>query len=206
MTPFARIYKFNTKLHDCVRNFSYTPVERIRNRRTTFSAVHSGQRLYSVLGPWNDGLSARFERTGKQPVQPFRRKIRQVAGNNQIPARVRCGQSGRDSCQRSVAGTVRPALGLRFVRYRAQSELPVSLGGSDNCDFGDERLEQSGRVNDQRVTPEIEKTLVATHARAGAPRKNKPSDLAIALHRRPAILRLSVGLAQRPEYTKGDRS
>jgi hypothetical protein len=52
-------------------------------------------------------------------------------------------------------------------------------------------------MNDQRNASEIEESLVAAHARAGASGKNKSSDLAIALHDGPAILRLRAELAQR---------
>jgi hypothetical protein len=52
-------------------------------------------------------------------------------------------------------------------------------------------------VKDQRDAAEIEQPLVAPHARAGAARKNEPSDLAIAFHDRPAILRPHAELAQR---------
>jgi hypothetical protein len=51
-------------------------------------------------------------------------------------------------------------------------------------------------VKDQWDAVEIEKSLVAAHSRTGAPRKNETSDLVIALHVRPAILRLRAELAQ----------
>jgi hypothetical protein len=78
-----------------------------------------------------------------------------------------------------------------------QSELRVSTGRSDNRDLRNEWLDQSGSMKDQRNAAEIEKSLVAAHARTGAPGKNKSSDLAIALHDGPAILRLRAELAQR---------
>jgi hypothetical protein len=51
-------------------------------------------------------------------------------------------------------------------------------------------------VKNQRDAAEIEKSLVAAHARAGATCKNKSGDLAIALHGYPAILRRRAELAQ----------
>jgi hypothetical protein len=51
-------------------------------------------------------------------------------------------------------------------------------------------------VKDQWDAVEIEKSLVAAHTRTGAPRKNETSDLVIALHVWPAILRLRAELAQ----------
>jgi hypothetical protein len=88
-------------------------------------------------------------------------------------------------------------LSLRIVSYRAHSELPVSAGRSDNSYLTHERLEQSGCVENQWDATEIEKSLVAAHARAGAACKNEAGDLAVALHGRPAILRPRVELAQR---------
>jgi len=186
----------HVKFFDGVRNFSHAPRQRGSNRRTTFAAVHSRQRLDPALRPWNDGLAARPERTRKQPVEPFCRKVRQVAGDDQIPARVRCGQGGGDSCQRPTPGSVRPVLSLRVVRDCAQSEHRVFTGRSDNCYLGGDRLEQSSRMQYQWDAPEIEESLIATHARAGASRKNESSDLAIAFHDCPLILRLRMGLAQ----------
>jgi hypothetical protein len=61
----------------------------------------------------------------------------------------------------------------------------------------EETQEQPSRVNDQREAAEIEKSFVAAHARAGAPRKNKVSDLAITIHHSQGILRPRSGLAQR---------
>src|ERR1019366_4137624 len=150
--------------------------------RATFAAVHRSQRLNPALGSWNGSLGARTQSTRKQPVDPFRRKVRQIAGDDQIPRQMCCRKSGSDSCQRSAAGGLCPMQGLRLIGYRAQAELRISSRKSNNRDFGDERLEQLGRVNDQWDAAKIEKSLVATHARAGAPRKNKSSDLAIALH------------------------
>jgi len=156
----------------------------------------SGSIPRSVRG--NDGLTARTQRVRKQPVEPLCRKIRQVAGNDQIPRRARFGQSGRDSCQRSAAGTFHPVLALRLIRYRAQAELRISIGRSDYCYLSDDRLEQSRRVNDQRDAAKIEEPFVAAHTRAGTPRKNEAGDLAISLHQCPAILRSCVRLAQLP--------
>src|SRR4029077_2496410 len=155
----------------------------------TFLAVHRGQRLDAPLGPWNNSFSARTQCARKQPLDPFCRKIRQIAGDDQIPSRASCGQRGGDSCQRPAAGSVWSAPGLHVVRYRAQPELRVSTGMSDNCDLDDEWFEQSSCMQDQRNAAEIKQSLVAAHARAGAPRKNKPSDLAIAFHNCLAILR-----------------
>jgi hypothetical protein len=196
-SPLTRVNKIHAKLLDGVRNFSHPARKCSGNRPATLAAVHRGQWLDSVLRSWNYNVSARTRRTREQPVKPFCRKIRQIAGDDQIPTRARCGQGGGDSCQRSAIGSVRPALRLRVVRYCAQSEFRVSARRSDNCDFGDEWFEQSGRVKDQWNAAEIEKPLVAPHARAGAPRKDEASNLAIAFHNRPAILRLCSGLAQR---------
>jgi hypothetical protein len=52
-------------------------------------------------------------------------------------------------------------------------------------------------VLDQRDAAKIEECLIAAHARACAPCKNKARDLARILHVCPAILRLHVSLAQR---------
>jgi hypothetical protein len=89
-------------------------------------------------------------------------------------------------------------LGLRLIRYRAQADLCISSGRSNYCNLGDKGLEQSSRVNDQWDTAKIEKPLVAAHARADTPRKNKASDLAISLHQCPVILRPWLGLSQPP--------
>jgi hypothetical protein len=156
-----------------------------------------GQRLDPALGSWNDHLTARTHRTRKKPVEPFCRKIRQVAGHDQIPWRARFGQSGGNPCQGSAAGSAWPWLDLRVVWYRAQSEVRVSASRSDNCDFGDKRFEQSSCVKDQRDPSEIETPLVAAHARARAPRENETSDLAMAFHDCAAILRPHAELAQR---------
>jgi hypothetical protein len=196
-SPFARTDKVHAKFLHCVGNFSHAARQCSGNSGTAFVAVHRGQRLDPALGLWNHTFAARTQRTRKQPVQPFCRKVWQVAGDDQIPARVRCCQSGGDSRQRPTPGSIRPALSLRVVRYRVQSELRVSTGRSDNCDFGDEWFEQSGCMKDQRDAPEIEKSLVAAHARTGAPRKNEASDLVITLHHCQSILRPHSGLAQR---------
>src|SRR5882762_8810638 len=191
LAPFTRVNEVHAKFLDGIRNFSHAPRQRGSNRRTTFAAIHTGQRLDPVRRSWNDGLAARPERTRKQPVEPFCRKVRQVAGDDQIPARVRCGQGGGDSCQRPTPGSVR-----RVVRDCAQSELRVFTGRSDNCYLGDDWFEQSSRMQYQWDAPEIEESLIATHARAGASRKNESSDLAIAFHDCPLILRLCFALAQ----------
>jgi|HubBroStandDraft_3_1064219.scaffolds.fasta_scaffold38360_2 hypothetical protein len=78
-----------------------------------------------------------------------------------------------------------------------QAELRVSTGRSDDGNFGDERLEQPGRANDQRVALEIENFFVTAHARAGAPRKNEASDSAITIYHCQSILRPRSALAQR---------
>lgn len=77
------------------------------------------------------------------------------------------------------------------------AELRASTGRSDDGNFGDERLEQPGGVNYQRVAPEIEKSFVTAHARASAPRKNESSDLAITIYHCQSILRPRSALAQR---------
>jgi hypothetical protein len=196
-SPLTRVNKIHAKLLDGVRNFSHPARKCSGNRPAAFAAVHRGQRLDPALGSWNDSFTARTRCARKQPLEPFCRKIRQIAGDDQIPARVRCSQSGDDSCERSTAESVRSAPGLHVVGYRAQPEFRVSAGRSDNCDFGDEWFEQSSCMQDQRNAAEIEKPLVAAHARAGASRKNEPSDLAIAFHECPAILRPRAELAQR---------
>jgi hypothetical protein len=195
--PLVRVDELYAKLFNGVRDLSHTLRQCRSNQLTAFATVHRGQWLDPVLGSWNDSFAAPTQRARKQPVEPFRRKVRQVAGNDQIPARLRSGQCSGDPCQGSAARSVWPALGLCLVRYRAQAELGVSTGRSNNCDFGDERPEQPGGVNDQRVATEIEKSFVAAHARAGAPRKNEASDLAMTIHYSQAILRPCVGLAQR---------
>ena len=196
VAPLARVDELHSKLSNGIRNLSHALRQRRSNQLTAFATVHRGQRLDAALGSRNEGLAARAKCAQKQPVEPFCRKVRQVAGDDQIPTGARCGQSSGDSCQRSVAGFVHPLLGLRLVRYRAQAKLRISSRRSDNCDFGDERQEQSGRVNDQGVASEIEKSFVAAHARASAPRKNESSDFAIVIHDSPAILRPRSGLAQ----------
>src|SRR5467141_1152535 len=196
LAPLVWVDNIHVKFFDGVRNFSHAPRQCGSNRRTTFAAVHSSQRLDSALRPWNDGLAARPERTRKQPVEPFYRKVRQVACNDQIPARVRCGQGGGDSRQRPTPESIRPVLSLRIVRDCAQSQLRVFIRRSDNCYPGDDWLEQSSHMQNHWDAPEIEESLVAAHARAGASRKNESSDLAIAFHDCPLILRLPLGLAQ----------
>jgi hypothetical protein len=52
-------------------------------------------------------------------------------------------------------------------------------------------------MEDQWDAAEIEKSLVAAHARTGASCENEAGDLSIALHGRPAILRLRAEVAQR---------
>lgn len=197
LAPLARVDKVHVNLLNGVGNFAHTARQRSGNRRTAFAAVHPGQRFDPALGSWNDGLLARAQRTRKQPVEPFCRKVRQVAGDDQIPPRVRGGQRGGDSGQRPLAELIRSALSLRVVRYGVQSERCVFAGRSDNCDLDDEWFKQSGCVENQRDAVEIEKSLIATHTRTGAPRKNEASDLAITLHDCAVILRLRSGLAQR---------
>ena len=196
-SPFARIDKVHAKFLHRVGNFSYATLECGGNRRAAIAAVHRGQRLDPALGSWNDSFTARTQRTRKQPVEPFCRKIRQVAGDDQIPRRASCGQRGGDSRERPTTESVRHALDLHVISDHMQSEPRVSTWRSDNCDFSDKWLEQSRSMKNQRNAAEIEKSLVAAHARTGAPSKNEPSDLAIALHDCPAILRLRAGLAQR---------
>ena len=197
--PLARIDKIQTKLLDSVRYFPHAPCQGCSNWLAAFAAVNRGQRLDPALGSWNDSFAVRAHRTQKQPIEPFSRKVRQVAGDDQIPGRVRCGQSGRDSCQRTSAGLTRSSLSLRvaLIRDRVKSQRRISAGRSDNCDLRDQRVEQSGCMEDQRDAAEIEKSLVTAHTRAGTPRKNKGCDLAIAPHVYGAILRLRSGLAQR---------
>jgi hypothetical protein len=196
-SPLTRVNKIHAQLLDGVRNFSHTARKCSGNRPATFAAVHRGQRLDPALGSWNDSFTARTQCARKQPVKPFCRKVWQVAGDDQIPARVRCSQSGGDSRQWSTPRYILPALGLRVVRYRTQPKLRVSTGMSDNRDLRDEWIEQSSCMQDQRNAAEIKQSLVAAHARARAPRKNEPSDLAIAFHDCPAILRPRAELAQR---------
>ena len=196
-SPLTRVNKIHAKLLDGIGNLSHTVRKCGGNRRTTFAAVYRGQRFDPAPGSWNNSFTPRTQCARKQPLEPFCRKVRQIAGDDQIPARARCGQSSGDSCQRPAAGSVQPAPGLRVVRYRAQPEFRVSAKRSDNCDFGDKWFEQSRRVKDQWNAAEFEKSLVAAHARAGAARKNEPSDLAIAFHDCPAILRPHAELAQR---------
>jgi len=197
VAPLARVDELHAKLFNGVRDLSHALRQRRSNHLTGFAAVHRRQRLDPLIGSWDDSFAVRMPRARKHPVEPFRRKVRQVAGDDQIPAAARCGQSGGDPCQRSVAGSVRPALGLHLVSYCPQAELRVSAGRSDNRNFGDERLEQPRRMNDQRIAPEIEKSFVAAHARARAPRKNEASDLVITNHHCQSILRPRSGLAQR---------
>ena len=196
-SPLTRVNKIRAKLLDGVGNFSHTARKRIGNRRTTFAAVYCGQRFDPALGSWNNSFTARTQCARKQPLEPFGRKIRQIAGDDQIPTRARCGQSGGDSCQWSTPRYTLPALGLRVVSDFAQSQLCVFAGRSDNRDLGVKRFEQSRRVKAQRNAAEIEQSLVAAHARAGAARKNEPSDLVITFHDCPAILRPHAELAQR---------
>jgi len=194
--PLSSINKIHAKLLNGVGNFSHTPLERGGNRRGTLMPINRGQRLDPARGSWNDGFTARTQGARKQPVEPFFRKIRQVAGDDQIPSRARFSQSGGDSCERSRPKTICPELSLRIVSNSAQSELPISDRRSDDCDFTDERFEQSGGVKDQRDAVEIEKPLVAAHARTGAPRENEAGDLTMARHDCPPILRLRSQLAQ----------
>jgi len=138
--PLARVDKFDAKFRDSVGNFSHAPRQRGSNRRTTFAAVHSGQRLDPALCSWNDDLPARPERTRKQPVEPFCRKVRQVAGDDQVPGRMGRSQSGGDSGQRPNPKYIRPIERLRVVHVRdyVQSERLVSAWRPDNIDLGDE--------------------------------------------------------------------
>src|SRR6202171_362614 len=124
--PITWVYKIATKLLNRLRNFSHAPRQRGSNRLTTFAAVYCGQRLDPSVGSWNDGLPTRAQGTRKQPVEPFRRKVRQVAGENQIPSRESCGQCSGNSCQRPTPECSRPALCQRIVSDCAQSELRVS--------------------------------------------------------------------------------
>jgi hypothetical protein len=106
------------------------------------------------------------------------------------------------TCLFEISGCIhvsqnQPALGLHLASYCPQAELRVSAGRPDNRNLGDERLEQPRRMNDQRSAPEIEKSFVAAHARARAPRKKEASDLVIAIHHCQSILRPRSGLAQR---------
>jgi len=195
-SPLTRVNKIHAKLLDGVRDFSHPACKCSGNRPATFPAVHRGQRLDPAHSSWNHSFTARAQRPRKQPLEPFCRKVRQIARDDQIPARARCSQSGGNSCQWSTPRYTLPARGLRVVRDFAQSQLCVFTGRSDHRDLGDQRFEQSGRVKDQRNAAEIEKSLVAPHAQAGPARKNEPSDLAIAFHDCSAILRPPAELAQ----------
>ena len=197
--PLARVDKFHAKFRDSVGNLSHSPRQRGRNRRKTFAAIYGGQRLDPAHGSWNDGLPVRPERTRKQPVEPFCRKVRQVAGDDQIPARMCRCQSGGDSGHRPIPEYIRPIESLRavHVRDRVQSERCVSAWRSDNRDLGDEWLQQAGCMEDQWDAAKIEQSLVAAHGRTGAPCKNEAGDLGIARHDQLAILRLHAQLPQR---------
>ena len=196
-SPFARVDKIDAQLFDGAGNFSHALGQCSRKRRSAFAAVDCCQRLHPVLGSWNDSIGARARRSRKQPVDPFGGKVRQIAGDNQIPSRARCGQSGDDSREGPTSESICPSLGLHIISDHMQSEFRVSTGRSDNRDLGDEWLDESRRTKNQRDAAQIEKSLVAAHARAGAPSKNKASDLTIALHDGTAILRLPAELAQR---------
>src|SRR5258706_3609590 len=193
----SRVDMIHTKPLDADGKFPHAPRESSGNSRSAFAAIDCRQRLDSALGPRNDGYSTRTQRTRKQPVDPFRRKVWQVAGENQIPWRARRAQSGGDSCERSISRAIHPALNFHAVSNRMQSEVRVSTGRSDDRYLGNERLDQSHGMNYQPNAAEVEQSLVAPHARAGASSKNKSSDLAITLHDGPAILRLRAELAQR---------
>ena len=134
-----------------------------------------------------------------QPVEPFRRKVRQIAGDNQVPKRMCRFESGGDSGYRPIPEYFQRIESLRVVhvRDRVQSERRVSAWRSDNCDLDNEWLKHAGCTEYQRDAAKIEKSLISAHTRTGAPCKNKPGDLAIALHDYPAILRLRAELAQR---------
>jgi len=184
MAPLARIDEVHAKLLDCFRHFSHSPRECSGNRCAAFAAIHRGQWFDPTFCSWNDDLAARAQRTRKQPFEPFRRKVWQVAGDDQIPLRMRCGQRGGDSCQRPTPGVIRSAMSPRVVLVRncVKSERSVSAGRSDDCHLGDEKLEQSGRVEQQWDAAEIEECLILTHARTGAPCKNEACDLTISFH------------------------
>jgi len=197
LSPVARVDVVHSKLVDGVGNFAHPTRERSGNFRSAFSAVDCGQRLDAALAPRNDSFAARTHRTRKQPVKPFCGKVWHVAGQDQIPWRPRRGQGGGDSRERSVSRLIRPALNLHVIGDHMQSEVCIPIERSDNRNFGYKWFDQSRCMKDQRNAAEIEKSFVATHARAGASGKNKSSDLAIALHDGPAILRLRAELAQR---------
>jgi len=71
---------------DGVGNLEHAARQRSRNRRTAFAAIYGRQRFHPALGLRNDGLAARTHGSRKQPIDPFCRKVWQVAGDNQIPA------------------------------------------------------------------------------------------------------------------------
>jgi len=196
-SPIAWVDMIHAKLLNHVGNFSHAPREGSGNLRSAFAAINCGQRLDSALGPRNDSFSARTQRTRKQPVNPFCREVWHVAGENQVPWRMRRAQSGGDPRERSISCAIRPTLSLHIIRDHVQSEVRVSTGRSDNRDLGDERLDQPRGMQDQRNAAKIEQSLVAAHARADASGKNKSRDLAIAFHDGPAILRLRAELSQR---------
>ena len=198
LTPFMCMDNIRVKPLDRLGNFSHAPCQRGGNRNLAIAPVHSGQRLDAPLSPWNQNISMRTQRARKQPGNPFCGKIRQVAGDDQIPRQVRSGQGGRDSREWTQPNFLRSVESLRgnLVRDDVQPERCVSRRRTDNRYVGDEWRQQARGMQNQRDAAEIEKSLVAPHARAGAPCKNKSGDLGIALHGYPAILRRRAELAQ----------
>lgn len=199
LAPLGRINKVQAKPLDGVRDFPDASCQRRLDRLSAFAMVHGGQGFDSSLGSGNDGIGVRSQRTRNQPVEPFLGKIGEIAGDDQVPTHVRRRQSGGDSRKRPKRAFARFAPSLSVsVRDCAQSERGVSRRGSDNCDLRDEWCQQSGRVHNQWYAAEIEELFIAPHARAGAPCKNEPCDLAMTLHGSPAILRPRRNVAQMP--------
>ncbi len=80
--PVARVNKVRTKILDRVGNLARAARQRGSDRRGAFAAIHCSQRFHPMLGSRNDSLATRTQCPRKQPVDPFLRKIRQVAGDD----------------------------------------------------------------------------------------------------------------------------
>lgn len=191
VTPVARRYNFQTKLLDRSRDFADAARQSSRDRTAAFVAIYGGQRFEPSRRSRNDGLGARMRSAGEQPIKPFRREVRHVASNDQIPARARCRQSSFDARQRTAAmrlSAVMNSRAIRAVTNRAHAERRISARRSDDRYRANKRFQQTDRVHKQRSSAIIEKPFIAAHAGTRAPCENEPSNLGMRLFDHKSIL------------------
>jgi len=197
LVPFARVNEVHAKFLDGVRNFrtpraSAAAIAAPHSRRYTAA---SGSIPRSVLGMTASPRDSSARESSQS--SHFCRKVRQGRRrrSNSSASALRSGRRRflPEAHARVCPARPEPARRPRLRTIRAsriyweirQLLLGATIGSSNRAIC---------RISGD--APEIEESLIATHARAGASRKNESSDIAIAFHDCPLILRLRMGLAQ----------